>query len=109
MKLLLTLTAACALMTASLANAAVDADAAQASIKESGCLTCHAVDKKKIGPAFKDVAKKYKGKAEGVDAVIKQVTTKPMVDAGGEKVPHKSLKNTDAASVKNVAEWILSL
>jgi len=109
MKLLFTLTVACGLMTASLANAAVDADAAQASIKESGCLTCHAVDKKKIGPAFKDVAKKYKGKADGAENVTKQLTTKPMVDAAGEKVPHKSLKNTDAASVSNVVQWILSL
>ncbi|HXE48506.1 MAG TPA: c-type cytochrome [Ramlibacter sp.] len=108
MKLLLTLTVvASGLMTASLANAAVDADAAQAAIKESGCLTCHAVDKKKIGPAFKDVAKKYKGKADGAESVTKQLTTKPMVDAGGEKVPHKSLKNAD--SVSNVVQWILSL
>jgi cytochrome c len=107
MKLLLTLTVAGGLMTASLANAAVDAAAAQAAIKESGCLTCHSVDKKKIGPAFKDVAKKYKGKADGVANVTKQLTTKPMVDAGGEKVPHKSLKNADAVS--NVVQWILSL
>ena len=31
--------------------------------KKSGCLNCHAVDTKKVGPSFKDVAAKYKGKS----------------------------------------------
>lgn len=108
MKLLFTLMAACGLMAASIAHAEVDAAAAQAAVKESGCLTCHAVDKKKVGPSFKDVAKKYKGKADGADHVAKQITTKPIVDVAGEKTPHKALKNTDAAAVTNVVQWILS-
>jgi cytochrome c len=109
MKLLLTLTVACGLMTASLANAAVDATAAQAAVKESGCLTCHALDKKKIGPSFKDMSKKYKGKADAQDKLVKQVTLKPMIEVDGEKTPHKALKNTDSAAVNNVVQWILSL
>jgi len=32
-------------------------------LKAKGCLNCHEMDKKKVGPAFKDVAAKYKGKA----------------------------------------------
>jgi cytochrome c len=32
--------------------------------KSSGCLNCHAIDAKKVGPSFKDVAAKYKGKAD---------------------------------------------
>jgi cytochrome c len=32
-------------------------------VKAKGCLTCHAVSQKKIGPAYKDVAAKYKGDA----------------------------------------------
>ena len=107
MKLLSTLFVACGLMTVSIANAAVDADAAQAAVKESGCLTCHSVDKKKIGPSFKDIAKQLKGKADAQDKIVKQITTKPMVEIDGEKQPHKALKNTGAAP--NVAQWILSL
>lgn len=106
MKLLSTLFVACGLMTASLANAAVDADAAQAELKKSGCLTCHAVDKKKMATSFKDVAKKYKGKADAQDKLVKHVTLKPMVEQDGEKVPHKALKDPSAA--KNVVQWILS-
>lgn len=34
---------------------------AQDALKAKGCLGCHDMDKKKVGPAFKDVAAKYKG------------------------------------------------
>jgi cytochrome c len=108
MKLLSTLFVACGLMTASLANAAVDADAAQAQLKSSGCLSCHSVDKKKSASSFKDVAKKYKGKADAEDKLVKHVTLKPMVEQDGEKVPHKALKSTEPAAVKNVVQWILA-
>ena len=67
MKMLSTLLVACGLMTASFAYAAVDADAAQALLKKSDCLKCHAIDKKKDGPPYKEVAKKYKGKADAED------------------------------------------
>ena len=109
MKLLLTIAAACGLMTASLANAAVDADAAQALMKKSDCFKCHAVDKKKDGPAFKEVAKKYKGKADAEDKLVKHITTKPMIEVDGKKEEHKAVKTSDPAEIKNAVQWILSL
>lgn len=108
MKLLSTLFVACGLMSFSVANAAVDAAAAQTLLKQSGCLTCHAVDKTKSAVSYRDVAKKYKGKADAQDKLIKHVTLKPMVEKDGEKMQHKALKTTDAAAVKNVVDWILS-
>jgi cytochrome c len=109
MKLLSTLTIACGLMAASIANAAPDADAAQAVLKKSDCFKCHAVDKKKDGPPFKETAKKYKGKPDGEDKLTKHVTTSPMVEIDGKKEEHKALKTKDAAEIKNVVQWILSL
>jgi len=109
MKLLLTIAAACGLMTASLANAAVDADAAQALLKKSDCFKCHSIDKKKDGPAFKDVAKKYKGKADAEDKLVKHITTKPMIEIDGKKEEHKAVKTSDPAEIKNAVQWILSL
>lgn len=50
------------------ANAEVDAKWAQAKAKEHGCLNCRAIEKKKVGPSFESLGKKYKGKAVG-DAV----------------------------------------
>ena len=52
-------------VVASIALGAAGAASAQEELaKSSGCLNCHAIDSKKIGPAFKDVAAKYKGKAD---------------------------------------------
>lgn len=108
MKLLLSLAMACGLMAASLAHAAVDADAAQAQLKKGDCLKCHSVDKKKDGPSFKETAKKYKGKADAEDKLAKHITTSPMIEMDGKKEEHKSLKTKDAAEVKNVVQWILA-
>ena len=109
MKLLLTLAVAGGLMSASLANAAVDADAAQALLKKSDCFKCHAIDKKKDGPAFKEVSKKLKGKADAEDKLIKHITTGPTIEIDGKKEQHKIIKTKDAAEIKNVVDYILSL
>jgi cytochrome c551/c552 len=44
--------------------------APQDDLKEHGCLNCHDMDKKKVGPAFKDVAAKYKGNKDAAGAVL---------------------------------------
>jgi cytochrome c551/c552 len=59
MKALLLSVAAGSLMLAGQASAD---DAAKALAQKSGCLACHSVDAKVVGPAYKDVAAKYKGK-----------------------------------------------
>ena len=41
--------------------------------KKSGCLACHSVDKKIVGPAWKDVAKRYKNDKNARDNLIKKV------------------------------------
>jgi len=109
MKLFSILIAALGLTAASFANAAVDADAAQAQLKKSDCLKCHAIDKKKDGPPFKETAKKYKGKADAEEKLTKHITTKPMIEIDGKKEEHKALKTTDKAEISNVVQWILSL
>ncbi len=75
------------------------ASAQEALAKSSGCLNCHAVDTKKIGPAFKDVAAKYKGKADAEKMLVTKVTTA----AGHPKV------NASAGDVTSVVKWVLSL
>ena len=52
-----------ALSMQAVSYAAVDAKLAQSAAKEHGCLGCHDIDKKKIGPAYKDVSAKFKGKS----------------------------------------------
>ena len=93
----------------SMPAAAVDADAAQALAKKNDCFKCHAIDKDKKGPSYKKIAAKYKGKADGEDKAIKNMTTSPKVklDDGTEE-EHKVINTKDQAAIKNLAQWILS-
>jgi cytochrome c len=92
------------------AQAAVDADAAQALAKKNDCFKCHAIDKTKKGPAYKKIAAKYKGKPEGEQKCIENMTTgkKVKLDDGTEE-EHKIIDTKDPAQLKNLAQWILSL
>lgn len=87
---------------------AVDADSAQALIKKSECGKCHAVDKKKDGPSFKETADKLKGKPGAEEELYKHLTTQPMVKIDGKEEKHKAVKSTDEAEIKNLVRWILS-
>ena len=106
---LATASAVLALVSISPAQAAVDADAAQTLFKKNDCTKCHAVDKSKKGPSLQKIAAKYKGKADGEEKVIKNMTTSPKVklDDGTEE-EHKAINTKDQAAIKNRAVWLLS-
>lgn len=87
---------------------AVDAAAAEALAKKSGCLKCHAVDRKKDGPSFKETASKYKGKPDAEDKIVTHLTTNPKIKVDGNEELHDNLKTKDEAAIKNVVRWILS-
>jgi cytochrome c len=88
---------------------AMDEAAAQSLAKKNDCFKCHAVDKEKKGPSYQKIAAKYKGKPDGEEKVIKNITTGPKVklDDGTEE-DHKIINTKDPAALKNLAEWILS-
>ena len=90
--------------------APVDVGAAQALARQSGCLKCHAVDVKKVGPAWKDVAAKYLGSVGAEDKLYKHVTTgrKARFDDGHEE-SHPIVKTSDPDRINNLVNWILSL
>jgi len=90
-------------------HAAVDAAAAEEMMEANKCFKCHAVSKNGKGPSLKKIAAKYKGKPEGEEKAIKNMTTgnKVKLDDGTEE-EHKIIKTRDAAKLKNVAQWILS-
>jgi len=89
--------------------AAVDENAAKELMKSNQCNKCHSADKDKTGPSLKKIAAKYKGKADGEQMIIKNITTAPKVklDDGTEE-EHKVIKTKDAAELKNLAQWILA-
>ena len=94
------------------ASAAVDADAALSAARQNGCLKCHAVEKHKDGPAYRDVAAKYKDKdhAETVKTLIYDITPGEKAKfPDGHEEEHKIIKTKDVAVQTNLIEWILSL
>jgi len=87
---------------------AADDDAAQALAKKSECNKCHALDKKKEGPSFKETAAKYKGKADGEQKLYTHLTTNPKVKVDGKEEEHTAVKTKDEAAIKNLIAYILS-
>ena len=91
---------------------AVDADAALSLARQNGCLKCHAVDKHKDGPAYRDIAAKYKDKdhAETVKKLINHITSGEKAKfPDGHEEEHKIIKVKDFAQQTNLIEWVLSL
>ena len=86
----------------------LDEASAEALARKSGCLKCHGIDKKKDGPALKEIAIKYKGKADAVAKLNTHLTTSPKVKIEDKEEEHEQLKTKDAAEIKNVIAWILS-
>ena len=99
-----------ALAGASPAMAQVDAEAAQELARRNECFKCHAIDKKKKGPAYTRVAAKLKTKPDGVETVIEHITTGPLVQMeDGTHENHRIIDTKDPKELRNLAEWILSL
>ncbi|MGH8763829.1 MAG: c-type cytochrome [Nitrosospira sp.] len=75
--------------------------------KSSGCMNCHTVDKKLVGPAFKDVAAKYKDDAEA-EAKLAEKVKKGSQGVWGP-VPMPPNSNVSDANIKTLVQWVLSL
>ena len=90
-----------------MAIASTSALANEELAKKNGCTSCHAIDKKLVGPAYKDVAAKYKGDAKA-EAMLAEKVKKGSVGAWGQvpMPPNALVKDEDA---KAVVKWILSL
>jgi len=90
--------------------APVDADAAKSLARQSKCLECHAVDVRKVGPAWRDVATKYLDKPDAEDRLYKHVTTgRKAKFADGHEESHPIVKTRDPDRINNLVDWILSL
>jgi len=77
---------------------AQDAKMAEAKAKEAGCLGCHAVSSKKVGPSFKEVAKKFPKQGDKILAAVK-----------ADKNHADVIKDVKDADLRMLADWIASL
>ena len=82
------------------------AQADEALAKKHNCLACHQVDKKLVGPSYKDIAKKYKG--QNVAAKLEQKVKKGGSGVWGP-VPMPPNAAVPDADIKKLVDWILKL
>ncbi len=107
MKVLLSTIAVAGMLLAGSVNAA-NADAAKALAQKNGCLACHSIDKKVLGPAYKDVAAKYKGDKTAEAKMIAKVKAGGSGVWGPMPMPANSPQVKDE-DIKTIVQWILSL
>jgi len=98
---------AAALAALGLVAVASPALADEALAKKYACTACHAIDKKLVGPAYKDVAAKYKGDAKAEEKLAAKVKK------GGSgvwgPVPMPPNPNVPDADIAKLVKWVLSV
>jgi cytochrome c551/c552 len=98
---------AAAAPAATAAAAPLDMKTAEAMMQKDGCAACHAVDKKIVGPAYQDVAAKYRGDKDALTKLVQKVK------AGGSgvwgAVPMPPNAQVSEADIKALVSWILTL
>ena len=91
---------------AALAAVAAPALADQALATAKNCMACHAIDKKLVGPAYKEVAAKYAGQKDAADKLAVKIIK------GGSgvwgPVPMPANAQVNEAEAKKLAAWVLS-
>ncbi len=92
------------------ALAAIASTPAMADLKlatDKNCMTCHSVDKKVVGPGYKDIAAKYAGQKDAIDMLAGKI------QKGGAgiwgPIPMPANAQVNAAESKTLATWVMSL
>jgi cytochrome c len=88
------------------AVAALPAQAQEELAKKHNCLACHSLDKKVVGPSYKEVAAKYRGD-KAAEAKLVDKVKKGGVGVWGQ-IPMPPNAATPDADVKSLVQWILS-
>lgn len=94
------------LATSSLATAAPDYAQVEKILKGNACLACHAVDKKVVGPAYQEVARKHEGQDDAADILAKHIREGSSGVYG--PVPMPPNPGISDADIKTVVEWLVA-
>lgn len=82
-------------------------NASEASLKKNNCMACHQVERKVVGPSYKEIAAKYRGQADAADYLAKKIR------AGGKGVwgpmPMPAQPHVSEAEAKELAQYLLNL
>jgi cytochrome c len=94
--------------TASCLLIATAAHADQALATAKGCMACHDIGAKKVGPAYKDVAKKYAGQKDAEAKLVKKVLEGGSGTWGAIPMPPNKTMGVTEADAKKLVAWILA-
>jgi cytochrome c len=101
---------ALAIVAAALTSFQAPAFADQALATSKNCMACHAVDKKMVGPSYKDVAAKYAGNKDAA-AMLAEKIQKGSTPGKGNwgAVPMPANPQVNAAEAAKLAAWVLAV
>ncbi len=99
---------AVAVLGFSVANAAIDDKKAEGLMKKGQCATCHALDKRGVGPAYKDVAAKRKKEKDAAAMLARKVRDGGSGAYGPVPMPPNPRDKIGDDELKLLIEWILS-
>jgi cytochrome c len=95
------------LIMATLATLSAPALADEALARSKNCMACHAVDRKLVGPSYKDIAAKYAGNAQAVEMLAGKI------QRGGSGVwgpiPMPANPQVNDADAKKLAAWVMGI
>lgn len=80
--------------------------ATEAAMKKSDCFTCHTVKTKLVGPAYKDVAKKYRNDPKAVEKLVLKVKNGGSGNWG--QIPMSGHPNLKDDQIKAFVQWVLA-
>lgn len=89
-----------------LACAALPAQASEALYREKGCMGCHAPDKRVVGPAYAEVARKYRALPDGQERIIDSILNGSAKKWGSIRMYPNLVTKEEA---QQLAQWILTL
>jgi cytochrome c len=96
-----------ALTSLALPSLAVDQATAMEIAKKNGCLACHALDKKLVGPAWNEVGKKYAGDPAAAEQLVVKVKKGTKGTWGAVPMPpNATVKDAD---IKTLVDFVLTL
>ena len=100
----LTAAAGCALATG---LQAADSKPGEELASKNACMACHSIDKKLVGPGFKDIAAKYRGQSDA-GAMLRDKIKKGSVGTWGQ-IPMPPNGQVGDEDIKTLVDWILAI
>ena len=87
----------------------VSAQASEELMEKSGCVSCHRIEQKLIGPSFKDVAARYRADKDALPYLLEKVRNGGEGVWGDLPMPPNGVEKISDADLKSVVEWVLRL